>query len=144
MASLPAALALTLGVVLASSAVEAAEPGAGSSDHGEFVRLGSFDQFIVGACSRSRADLVAALHQQRSALDERRLALSAEAGDGNLSARDIALTILLPGGLLYAAHRQDVIHRAQARLTAVQTRMHEITAELNALAPDQTMTASAR
>ncbi len=143
MLRIPAATALSLALLLAPWITQAVEP-APLDDHGDFVRLPNFDEFIVGMCSRSRATLLDELRQQRSALDARRLALSDEAGDGNLNAQDIVLTILLPGGLIYAAHRHDVIHRAQLRLRAVEARMAEISAELHTFTPAETLTASVK
>ncbi len=143
MVRIPAAMAMSLALLLAPCITQAAEPTA-ANDHGDFVRLPNFDEFIVGMCSRSRATLLDELRKRRSALDARRLVLSDEAGDGNLNAQDIVLTILLPGGLIYAAHRHDVIHRAQLRLRAVEARMEEINAELHTLTPAETLTASVK
>ncbi len=141
MVRIPAAMAMSLALLLAPWITQAGEPTS-ANDHGDFVRLPDFDEFIVGMCSRSRATLLDELRQRRSALDARRLALTDEAGDGNLNAQDIVLTILLPGGLIYAAHRHDVIHRAELRLRAVEARMDEISAELHTLSPAETLTAS--
>lgn len=123
-------------VLLAAVAgkAHAGEPASPFDTHpASFVQLPRDDAFIVGVCNRDRATLLNQMRHQRTALQSERDRLRGVVGNGHLNARDIAITILMPGGLLYAAQRHDRIRQAETLLPKVDARLQELSAELRAL-----------
>lgn len=140
-----AAAALVLGAACAVTPVQAGEPHAPFDQHpGSFQPLAQQNGFIVGLCRRDRGTLLEELRYQRTRLESRRAALRTAAGNGTLNAGDIALTMLLPGGLLYAAHRQQSMQRARHDLVRVEARLDELSAALRSFSlPQPTLSARA-
>lgn len=129
--------ALTLFVTAASMAfgVRAQQPSPFDLQPSSFVQLQRSDALIVGICNRDRATLLEQLRLRRAALQSQRAHLEAVAGDGRLNGRDLAITVLMPGGLLYAAQRHDEIRRAQALLPQLHGSLERLAADLRRLGP---------
>lgn len=128
-------VAVALAALLAAVGVShATEPQSPFDTHpSRFVQLPHSGGFIVGVCNRDRTTLLDELRYRRGILNARRGELSAAAGNGHLTPGDIALTIILPGGLLYAAQRHDTMRRARIGLDQVEARIQELSTELQAL-----------
>lgn len=126
-----AAALVLLGAALSGAVQAAPPPSPFDVNPARFVQLTRSDPFIVGICNRDRATLLGQLRHRRTQLQAQLEQLQAAAGDGRLSARDVLLTILLPGGLVYAAQRHDQMQRAQALRGQVDRRLQELTAELH-------------
>ena len=137
-------VAVALAALLtAAGAAQAVEPQSPFDSHpARFVQLPHSGGFIVGVCNRDRTTLLDELQYRRGLLDTRRGELRAVAGDGHLTPGDIALTIILPGGLLYAAQRHDTMRRARISLDQVEARIRELSTELQTLNTTAAMTAN--
>lgn len=136
----PLALAALMGALSLPQGAAAAEDAASPFDAhpGSFVRMSNANGFIVGVCSRDRSTLLDEIRYRQSILGKRRTQLSETIGDGRLNAGDIALTILLPGGLLYAAQRSESIRRAQTLRAEIDSRLKELAGELRIFGPQAT------
>lgn len=126
------AAAVILGLTLTGAAHGSESESPFDQNPARFVQLAHHDGFIVGICNRDRATLLDQLRHWRARLEMRREQLHAVAGDGQLSARDVLITLLMPGGLLYAAQRHDNIRRAESLRQQVDIRLEEMAAELRA------------
>lgn len=139
------AAAALLSAAAMFSTAHADQPSTPFDAHpGTFVQLPRDDGFIVGICNRDRTTLLEQLRHRRELLTARRQQLGAVAGNGHLSAGDIALTILLPGGLLYAAQRHDTIRRAESLLADVDQGLRDVAAEIQAFTPKAPLSAQLR
>lgn len=126
------ATALLLGATLTGVAHGSEAESPFDQNPARFVQLAHHDGFIVGICNRDRATLLDQLRHWRTRLQLRREQLHAIAGDGQLTARDVLITLLMPGGLLYAAQRHDNIRRAGSLRQEVDIHLEEVVAELRA------------
>lgn len=138
-----AAAAALLGALSVAHAADAPNASPFDTHPGQFVQLANQHGFIVGVCKRDRSTLVEEMRYRHQLLDVRERQLHDTIGTGSLTAGDIALTILMPGGLIYAAQRHDAIRRAQATLVDVERRAKELSAEMRAFTSQDSAALSA-
>ena len=93
-----------------------------------------------------RTELVRQMGELRAELQNRKASLAVEEEQGRFDAKDAVITLVMPGGLLYAAYRQQRHHRIAAHEQQVSSELEELQADLvafRAIAAD-TLVASAQ
>jgi hypothetical protein len=127
--TLPAA---ALAEAPASAAMELRAPVPAANDAGFYVALPTVD-----------ADrLIERISAQRASLTQREQELMQYLEDHQLGARDVLITLVMPGGLIYAAVRKGNLQQAQAELDQLNSAMDELSRDLvamQAVAGDLTM-----
>ncbi len=70
------------------------------------------------------------IRRARAHLQERADSLSRYVDENGLGAKDVIITVVMPGGLLYAAYRKAKLHEAQQELVAVNADVNELGRDL--------------
>lgn len=93
-----------------------------------------------------RTQLIRQMGELRAELQDRKASLAVEEAQGRFDAKDAVIALVMPGGLLYAAYRQQRHHRIAAHEQQVSSELEELQADLvafRAIAAD-TLVASAQ
>lgn len=77
--------------------------------------------------------LIERISAQRASLAQREQEVRRYLEDHQLDARDMLITIIMPGGLLYAAARKGNLEQAQAELTEISAVLDELSRDLVAM-----------
>ena len=96
--------------------------------------------FITRLQTVDNVTLTGQVQALRSQLIARKQQLVEEVDDKQLDSGDALLTILMPGGLLYAGYRKAVLERARDDLAEVSEDITEYSRDLSVLASKTTVT----
>ena len=77
-----------------------------------------------------RSELISQLSELRALLRNRKASLAVAEEDGRFDAKDAVITLVMPGGLLYAAYRQQRHHRIAAQEERVNDQLEALTTDL--------------
>lgn len=77
-----------------------------------------------------RAELKAQLAELQAELGERKAELSVEEEESRFDAKDAVITLVMPGGLLYAAFRQQQHHQTASQFEQVSDQLDELRSDL--------------
>lgn len=91
------------------------------------------DQFIVQLPAVDRESLIEQIEILRSQLLQRKQALVLLVADEKLDSRDALITVLLPGGLLYAGYKKVRYEQARSELAQVNADIDEFSNDLLAM-----------
>ena len=80
--------------------------------------------------SAPRRELIGQMSQLRAVLQNRKAGLAVEEEEGRFDAKDAVITLVMPGGLLYAAYRQQRHHRIAAQERRVSGQLEELKTDL--------------
>lgn len=108
------------GLILLASAVSAGETESFSTEGGYLVSLP-----VVGS-----AELITSIHEFKAELRDRRSRLEEAAAKNTMSVADVLITVVVPGGMLYAAARIHEKQRVKQELTDVQEDMAALEGDL--------------
>jgi hypothetical protein len=78
----------------------------------------------------SRAELKARLAELRARLGQRKAELSVAEEEARFDAKDAVITLVMPGGLLYAAFRQQQHHQTASQFEQVSDQLDELRSDL--------------
>jgi hypothetical protein len=124
-----------LGLALMTAHVALADEGraSGTATLQTASQLISRDGFIVTVPVAPAGDLMTRIGSYRTALTKRKEILTEKAEDAKPTAKDAVITVLMPGGLLYAAHRTRQYQQAQQALAEVDERLAALAQDLTLL-----------
>lgn len=105
-------------------------PAAGSNRQSEWFQTESPDGLVSNFPTVPRGELFRQLKELRADLKARKANLAAAQEDGRFDAKDALITLVMPGGLLYAAYRQQRHNRIEAQEGRVSTQLEELKADL--------------
>ena len=93
----------------------------------------------------SRAELKTRLAQFQARMSQQKAELSINEEEARFDAKDALITLVMPGGLLYAAYRQQQHHQTASRFEQVSERLDELRSDLVAfrVTADDSLLASA-
>ena len=86
--------------------------------------------------------LIERISAQRASLTQREQEIREYLEDHQLGAKDLLITVIMPGGLIYAAVRKGNLQQAQAELDQINAAMDELSRDMvamQAVAGDLTM-----
>jgi len=101
-----------------------------SAPEAGWLQTENAEGFVSNFPSLSRSELIRQLRELRTGLQSRKANLSAAEEEGRFDAKDAVITLVLPGGLLYAAYRQQRHHRIAAQEQEVSRQLEELKADL--------------
>ena len=87
-------------------------------------------QFTIQLPAVEHADLVEQVVILRSQLIEDKQELTQDVADTELDGADAVITIIMPGGLLYAGYKKARYEQAKNALTSVNTDIEELSTDL--------------
>jgi hypothetical protein len=90
-------------------------------------------QFALQLPDVDRAALIEQVRTLRSQLIQRKQALVQIVADKKLDSKDAIITVIMPGGLLYAGYKKVRYEQAKNELARVSTDIEEYTGDLMAL-----------
>jgi len=136
-------------LLLFSQLTAAAEPDAadtGFAAKSQWFQTESPRGLISNFPMLPRSELSRQVGERRAALQSRKAGLAAQEEQGRFDAKDAVITLVLPGGLLYAAFRQQRHHRIAARAQQVSSELEALQEDLVAFRaiPADTLVASAQ
>lgn len=88
---------------------------------------------IANIPSHEHGEMVKQVRTFRTELATRQQQAEAQVEKSRFSTKDTLLTIILPGGLLYAANRKQQLGKAQEKLSQVSQQLHEVETDLKIL-----------
>jgi hypothetical protein len=91
------------------------------------------DGLIANIPSHEHAEMLNQVRAFRSELATHKQQAAVEVEESRFSTKDTLLTIILPGGLLYAANRKQQHGKAQQKLSQVSQQLHEVETDLRLL-----------
>ena len=97
------------------------------------VFVGAPGQFIIQLPDVDREALAEQLRTQRSQLIERKQSLVQSVADRQLDGGDALITIIMPGGLLYAGYKKARYEQAKHELDRVSVDIEEFSGDLLAM-----------
>ncbi len=77
--------------------------------------------------------LIERISAQRATLTQREQEITQYLDDHQLGAKDVLITVIMPGGLIYAAVRKGNLQQAQAELDQINAAMDELSRDLVAM-----------
>lgn len=98
--------------------------------------------FYVALPAVDTGRLIERISAQRVSLTQREQEIMQYLEDHQLGARDVLITLIMPGGLIYAAVRKGNLQQAQAELDQLNSALDELSRDLvamQAVAGDLTM-----
>ena len=93
------------------------------------------DQFIIQLPDVDRETLIEQVEMLRSQLIQRKQALVQSVADKKLDSSDAIITVLMPGGLLYAGYKKVRYEQAVNELAQVSADIEEFSRDLLAMQP---------
>ena len=137
-------LRLALVPALLFSAQIASAQGA-DTQPGGWLKVQHSEGLTINLPALSRAELKARLAELQARLSHRKAELSVHEEDARFDAKDAVITLVLPGGLLYAAFRQQQHHQTASQFEQVSEQLDELRSDLVAfrVIADDSLVASA-
>ena len=89
--------------------------------------------FYVALPAVDTDQLIERIRTHRASLTQREHEVNRYLEDHQLDAKDVLITIIMPGGLLYAAVRKGNLQQAQAELEQINAAMDELSRDLLAM-----------
>jgi hypothetical protein len=77
--------------------------------------------------------LIERISARRASLTQREQEITQYLDDHQLGAKDVLITVIMPGGLIYAAVRKGNLQQAQAELDQINAAMDELSRDLVAM-----------
>ena len=97
------------------------------------VPVAAPDQFIIQLPDIDREALIEQVGALRSQLIQRKQALVQSVGDKKLNGKDAFITVIMPGGLLYAGYKKIRYEQAKNELARVSADIEEFSGDLLAI-----------
>ena len=97
------------------------------------VPVAASDQFIIQLPDIDREALVEQVGALRSQLIQRKQALVQSVADKKLNSNDAIITVIMPGGLLYAGYKKIRYEQAKNELARVSADIEEFSGDLLAI-----------
>ncbi len=91
------------------------------------------DQFIIQLADIDREALIEQVGVLRSQLIQRKQALIQNVADKKLNGNDAFITVIMPGGLLYAAYKKIRYEQAKNELARISADIEEFSGDLLAI-----------
>jgi hypothetical protein len=91
------------------------------------------DQFIIQLPNVDRETLIGKIELLRGQLIQRRQALEQVVAENKLDSSDVVITVLMPGGLLYAGYKKVRYEQAVDELAHVSAGIEEFSSDLLAM-----------
>jgi len=99
------------------------------------VSVSDLNQFTIQLPDVDREALIEQLRTLRSQLIQRKQALVQSVADKKLDGKDAVITVIMPGGLLYAGYKKARYEQAKHELARVSTDIEEYSDDLLAMQP---------
>ena len=93
------------------------------------------DRFIIQLPDVDRETLVEQVEKLRGQLIQRKQVLEQIVADNKLDSSDVIITVLMPGGLLYAGYRKVRYEQAKDELANISADIEEFSSDLLAMQP---------
>ena len=135
-------LAACILIITLPAAALAEAPASAAMELRALVPAANDAGFYVALPTVDTDRLIERISAQRASLTQREQELMQYLEDHQLGARDVLITLIMPGGLIYAAVRKGNLQQAQAELDQLNSAMDELSRDLvamQAVAGDLTM-----
>jgi hypothetical protein len=111
-------------------AESAVNPATGDTDNPGWAHVANEGGFYTPLPMVNRTQLIALLRNYQEALAEREEEISRYLGESRMDAKDVLITVIMPGGLVYAAIRKANIEEAREQLSEITDDMTELSQDL--------------
>ncbi len=98
-----------------------------------FAPIANEAGFYVDLPAVDSSQLIGLIRAYRASLTDREQEIRQYLEDNQLDAKDALITVIMPGGLLYAAVRKGNLEQAQAELAEITADMVELSRDLVAM-----------
>ena len=101
--------------------------------HAEQTTVTAPDQFAIELPDVDREALVEQVRTLRSRLIQRKQTLVQEVADKKMDSSDTVITVIMPGGLIYAGYKKARYEQAKNELARVTAEIEEFSSDLLAM-----------
>lgn len=120
-------------VPVAALAETSADPAITDTQIPTFAPVANDAGFYVALPAVDTDQLIARISAHRASLTHREQEVRQYLDDHQLGAKDVLITVIMPGGLLYAAVRKGNLQQAQADLDQITAATDELSRDLLAM-----------
>ena len=135
-------LAAVISIITLPTTAFAEAPATAAMQVRPFTPAANHAGFYVALPAVDTDRLIERISAQRASLTQREREVIQYLEDHQLGAKDVLITVIMPGGLIYAAVRKGNLQQAQAELDQINAAMDELSRDLvamQAVAGDLTM-----
>ena len=107
--------------------VYAANPNTSAAEDSQWLYIDQGDGLVINIPAPDTQELLGQARQLNSSLLNEREKIAQTVKDSEFKAKDGLITVLVPGGLLYASHKKLKHSRAKKKLAQVTSQLDDLT-----------------